>query len=142
MTAPKLNRFVPLEEFQLTGPVDPVTELWLPTERVVLEPGIVTPRCARVYSTEWLVVDSTVMTWRQAQQTIPGYTGSGGYPAVNCWEVWIDTGMDGHTDYRLVGYVWLSSEDQRVPDDQRYPTYQMQSWYWDHRAVTTREEAP
>jgi len=136
----QLNQFIPVEEFRGFSTEQTLQEMWLPTEQVVTEPQLVVPRVARAYSTEWLVVDGELMTWRQAQQTIPGYSGSSGYPAVNCWEVWINSGMDGHTDYRLVGYVWLSSQDQRVPEDQRYPVYEMQHWYWDHRAVTTRED--
>jgi hypothetical protein len=86
------------------------TELPLPTELVVTQPGFIVPRLARVYFTDLYLYEDSVVTYRELQQQKgAAFHGTAYEVGVFLWEVFEDYGDDGHTDYRLMGWVLLPS---------------------------------
>jgi len=117
---PELNRLYRMDEMEpewirevLTGQFH---QLPIPTEMVVLEARLVTPDMGRVWIHTGLHFwDGRVMEYSEVRDISIERTGTFGgssvAASVYCTEVYHDTGDDGHIDYRLSGFRFLTDED-------------------------------
>ena len=124
MSRIELGAFIALEDFdggvlRLQRNLLPFLELYLPTEMVIREPQVVTPRMARVYRTHRWILNDTVVDYDTLLRA-EGFRGTGYYKEVLLFEVWEDYGDDGHVGYLHVGYMYLSEE--HLPENKQYPT--------------------
>ena len=85
----------------------------LPTEFVTSEAKICVPRMARCYFTNLVRVDGEIKEYSNgllASRKV--------LETVSLWEIWEDSGSDGHTEYRLRGWAYIdeSSIEKELKD--------------------------
>jgi len=105
----KLNKIYKLDELNLEW-----CEFWdcppytydLPTQVVVAEPRIVTPKQARAFLTNRYVHDGEIVDY-DTLITIHDSKGSDEFDRVFMVEVWVDGGSDGDIIYRLYGWQFV-----------------------------------
>lgn len=115
-------------------------QYYVPTETVVYKPGFFVPQVARAYSTHWFVdqVDPDrdpifgpsgleLLTYEELRNKPRkrGFHGTADFPRVWMCEVWTDTGLDGHTDWHLIGWRFvqqpeLGDDPDELPEPMRF----------------------
>ena len=111
---PQLNRLYKVNDLAvawlpwLTHPFDTVD---LPTEKVILRPGIYTPLQARVYETELFIHPDGRLVDYVELASIPDFHGIGEHSSVMMAEVWEDYGDDGHVRPILLGWKFIDGKD-------------------------------
>ena len=80
-----------------------VKQFSLPTEVVVTETRIVTPRQGRMWPLDYYD-DGKLVSYQELCKK-PRFEGTGHYKQAWLVEKWENDGDDGHVDFRLMGYV-------------------------------------
>lgn len=75
----------------------------LPTEKLVTKTEIVTPLQGRYYEIDLYVKGKSLLKYRELTKR-DDFDGLAKETQVYLYEIWHDTGMDGHRDYNL--YCW------------------------------------
>ena len=81
---------------------------FVPTELVVHEPGVVTPKQGRWWEVDLVLYCGTYLP-RALAETRPLWSQRGISVHAAVVELWEDWGDDGHTDYELSGYMLVPS---------------------------------
>lgn len=125
-----------------------VLRFWLPTEMVVLEPKIVTPREARAYRT-FLYCDNgdalpyVELSARKARRR-ERTRGTAYEREIAMAEVWSDYGDDGHVEYTHIGWRFVPSDVLRLRSKYRLGVdglpEAMKEQIWDRCDTITEKE--
>jgi len=78
----------------------------VPTQYVVYEPGLVTPRVARSHCTGMYLLDSKVVDYESVRRN-PTFRGTAYETSIVMAEVWRDWGSDGHVEYGMLGWRFV-----------------------------------
>ena len=82
--------------------------LYVPTEFVIHKPQHLVPDVARIYSTNLWNVNDTIMGYDTLAQE-PSFRGTSYYDEILLAEVWLDHGDDGHIQYSLRGWMYITT---------------------------------
>jgi hypothetical protein len=100
---------------QLYKTLEPEWQFWLryrsvdyciPTEFVVYEPQIVTPKTARSYDTELYLLDSKLVRYEELRLQ-PTFKGTYREVSITLVEVWVNRGSDGHVAWDQIGWRFV-----------------------------------
>lgn len=84
----------------------------IPTEVVISEPGVVSPKKGRYWHTEMYVDDDKMIfryiSYEDLRQRYEGkkFMGTSGYENVLVYELWSNGGEDGHVVFYPHGYIF------------------------------------
>lgn len=97
----------------------------LPTEFVFRTPGEAYQMdVARGFGTQLYVYGEKLMDYDELRRT-PGFTGTSGADGVILSEIWEDYGSDGHTEYRMQGWILMEAKTwerlAKLPIHGRWP---------------------
>jgi hypothetical protein len=89
----------------------------IPTEFVVYEPKVCSPETCKIYDTEYVWRYDQIKKWGEIARNQNENWG-----AVKLCEMWYDQGDDGHVDYRLCGWAFVTDDtiksiEQSIKDD-------------------------
>jgi len=125
-----LNKSIPVKDFlaQFASMLGNslLCELYLPTAWVITTPQICVPNRNRVYCTYLYVAhDGSIVDYQKLREMTPNFKGSSYAPSIYLWEIWEDEGSDGHTEFTLDGYMFLTDQKLEPPKNMVYPLEKM-----------------
>jgi hypothetical protein len=109
-----LNKLYKLHEISQIE-IYPYSEVYLPTERIIISPGYYIPKIARIYGTHFIYSGGKVLSEKEHNALVLKKIH---FRSVFVAEIWEDIGCDGHINFYLIGYVPFV-----------YPTKDELNWY-------------
>lgn len=110
----------------------PCQEVPVPTEMVISQAGFYSPKMARVWNAYMYYYDGQIMTYQELYKAVVAKTGNfpgtSHFPHVLLVEVWDNQGDDGHTEFGLVGWRFVTDETlekdiEKIQDEKEYFRY-------------------